>query len=454
MSVPTPIAPPVTWREIWLARSTKCTRICRLHSVTGCRASNFRLVKPKEFYVAADFGRRCSKKLERACVAKGLKKPSIVGFMEFVSRFLKPHSCHPAKIPLGAVSVFLTQNSKSEKQAKFCRDALAFFYTNVVKSEKRLEVIRQNLPEAKELENPTPRILQKTDEEIFNSAVPGYLAGMRNELKVRNYSFRTVGIYVTAIEGYINYLHREPSASDEAVIKKYLLCLKEGKHLAPRSINLAMAAINFFYLKVLKLAQASADVPRMKPGKQLPKVYSQKDIGNILSHEHNDKHRLALMLAYGCGLRLAEIVALRPADINWDRGIIRIRGKGSKERDMPLDQCLRDPIQHYLTANPGLAYLFEGSEKGQPYPSRTVQKIYDNACKKAGVHRLGGIHSLRHSFATHLLEQGVDLRKIQTLLGHSSIKTTQIYTHVSREEIAKIRSPLASLMAQKMDGQL
>jgi integrase/recombinase XerD len=214
-----------------------------------------------------------------------------------------------------------------------------------------------------------------------------------------------------------------------------------------------MTAINFFYLEVLKLPNAVIDVPRMKPGKQLPKVYSQKEIGTILSHEHNEKHRLVLMVAYGCGLRLGEIVALRPSDFNWDRSIIRIHGKGSKERDLPLDQCLRNPVRQYIAAHPGLSYLFEGSEKGQPYPSRTVQKIYDNACARAGVQRCGGIHTLRHSYATHLLEQGVDIRKIQTLLGHSSIKTTQIYTHVSSEEIAKIRSPLASLLTQQPYGQ-
>jgi site-specific recombinase XerD len=409
-------------------------------------------------------------KLEKVCVDTGLNKSTAVGFFGFLSRFLKPHACHPANIPAEAVSSFLKQNSKSEKQIKFCRDALTFFYSNVVLSERHVEAIRQNskqdshdnknrkapdlkLEKAKETDNPAPKIPQKTVEEIFNSKVPGYLNALRCELKVRNYSFRTIGIYGTSVGGYIDYLHRAPSPSDEVVIKKYLLHLKDDKHLAPRSINLIMAAINFFYRYALKLEDACADVPRMKPGKQLPKVYSQKDIGKILTHEHNEKHRLVLMLAYGCGLRLGEIVALRPSDINWDRGIIRIHGKGAKERDMPLDQCLRKPIRQYLAAYPGLSYLFEGSEKGQPYPSRTVQKIYDNACAKAKVQRCGGIHSLRHSFATHLLEQGVDIRKIQTLLGHSSIKTTQIYTHVSREEIAKIRSPLASLLAQKPDGQ-
>jgi site-specific recombinase XerD len=167
------------------------------------------------------------------------------------------------------------------------------------------------------------------------------------------------------------------------------------------------------------------------------------------NRKSDPKHKLILMLAYGCGLRLAEIAVLRPSDIDWNREVIRIHGKGSKERDVPLDQCFHIPLKTYLAANRGLVYLFEGSEERRPYPPRTIQKIYDNVCNKSKIQRRGGIHSLRHSFATHLLEQGVDLRKIQVLPGHSSVKTTQIYTHISREEIAKIRSPLASLMSGK-----
>jgi len=116
------------------------------------------------------------------------------------------------------------------------------------------------------------------------------------------------------------------------------------------------------------------------------------------------------------------------------RNVIRAHGKGSKERDLPIDETISPIIQEYLDSNPKLIYLFEGRRKGHPYPKRTIEKIYDNACHKAKIQKRGGIHSLRHSYATHLLEQGTDLRQIQMLLGHSSIKTTQIYTHVSQEE--------------------
>lgn len=312
--------------------------------------------------------------------------------MDFVARYLRPHACHPGEISAKAIIEFLDRNSKSEKQAKFCRDALTFFYENVVRSERHVEVIKR-----------------------------GLLPNFSNNKK----------------QGPTDI--KSPQVPE--VIKP------------PHTINLAAAALMFFYIEVLKFKISVESIPRMKTGKDLPNVYSRAEVSKLLESTSNPKHKLILMLAYGCGLRLAEIVALKPTDIDWFREVIRIHGKGSKERDLPLDQCLQTPLKSHLAANQRLVYLFEGSEKGQSYPPRTIQKIYDNACEKSKIHRRGGIHTLRHSFATHLLEQGVDLRKIQVLLGHSSVKTTQIYTHVSREEIAKIRSPLASLMPGKKNGQ-
>ena len=279
-----------------------------------------------------------------------------------------------------------------------------------------------------------------------------WMSRLTTEINARNYSGRTLVTYTRAVRHYLNELGKCPTCDDEDAIKAHLLRLKLETGHAARTVNLAAAAISFFYRHVVATPSAVNAVPRMKAGKGLPNVYGQGDVRKLLESVTNPKHKLILMIAYGCGLRLAEIVDLRPANIDWDRGIIRIHGKGSKERDLPLDPCLAGPIRKHLAANPSLKYIFEGSEKGQHYPPRTIQKIYDNTCKKAKIQRKGGIHTLRHSFATHLLEQGVDLRQIQVLLGHSSIKTTQIYTHVSREEIAKIRSPLASIMALNKDG--
>ena len=304
-----------------------------------------------------------------------------------------------------------------------------------------------------EIIKPPLKMPREPAEEIFTESLKNNLKHLLDELHLRNYSQRTIRNYSATIYRYLLWLKKEPSGNDTKNIRDYELHLRHEFSLAPRTINLASAALMFFYSQVLKLKISFESIPRMKTGKDLPNVYSQADVSKLLESASNPKHKLILMLAYGCGLRLAEIAALRPTDIDWNREVIRIHGKGSKERDVPLDQCFHVPLKKHLAANQGLVYLFEGSEKRQPYPPRTIQKIYDNACEKSKIQRRGGIHSLRHSFATHLLEQGVDLRKIQVLLGHSSVKTTQIYTHVSREEIAKIRSPLASLMSTKKDGQ-
>ncbi len=409
-------------------------------------------------------------KTAQACGANKLTKLTTAGFIDFTNRFISTQTCHPREINAKAIIEFLDRNKKSEKQANFCRNALVFFYENVVPSNKHIEVIKQgfvpSFPDTKkqgpvdikpqkpqEVIQSAKKITQKTIEEIFAESLKNNLKHLKDELHLRNYSQRTMKNYSTIIYRYLLWLKKDPSENDTSNIRDYELHLRQEFNLAPRTINLAAAALMFFYSQVLKLKISFESIPRMKTGKDLPNVYSQADVSKLLESASNPKHKLILMLAYGCGLRLAEIAALRPTDIDWNREVIRIHGKGSKERDVPLDQCFHVPLKKHLAANQGLVYLFEGSEKRQPYPPRTIQKIYDNACEKSKIQRRGGIHSLRHSFATHLLEQGVDLRKIQVLLGHSSVKTTQIYTHVSREEIAKIRSPLASLMSTKKDGQ-
>jgi len=276
---------------------------------------------------------------------------------------------------------------------------------------------------------------------------------LAQELKLKEYSTQTMKNYCSFVREFLYRTEAIPAPDPPTEPKQFLLYLKDQKQLAPRTINLASAALSFFYHKVLNSPVMIEKIPRMKTGKQLPKVYSKEDVRKILDAAENPKHKLVLMLTYGLGLRLNEIIHLKPTDIDWEREVIRINGKGSKQRDLPLDSCIAAPLRSYLKTHSGQKYVFEGTVKGEPYPSRTVQKVYHNACAKAGIQLRGGIHSLRHSFATHLLEAAIDLRQIQFLLGHSSIKTTQIYTHVSQKEIAKVRSPLASIMPPKQGGQ-
>lgn len=271
------------------------------------------------------------------------------------------------------------------------------------------------------------------------------LGEMSEKMRSRGYSPRTRANYTAAARAYLDSLGRKPSDEDQVPIRRYLLDLRENKGRKPRTVNLAAAGIAFLYREVLGLENGIRQVDRMKPGKQLPPVYAEQVVARIIDSTANPKHRLVLMLAYGCGLRLSEIVNLRRADIEWERHCLKIHGKGSKERIVPLDSLLEQELHAYLTSSGSRRFVFEGTTPGRPYTKRSVAKVFEQACRKAGIKRKGGIHSLRHSCATHLMEQGTDARKIQVLLGHSSIKTTQIYTHVSRDQIANIRTPLATL---------
>jgi integrase/recombinase XerD len=189
---------------------------------------------------------------------------------------------------------------------------------------------------------------------------------------------------------------------------------------------------------------------RMKTGKALPRVHAPENVSRIINAPSNVKHRLILMLTYGCGLRLGEVCMLKPSDIDIERRVVWVRkGKGKKDRIVMLDDTIAPYLVSWLQTGCGRKYLFEGYTPGKHLSKRTIEKIYTNACNKQGINTQGGIHSLRHDFATHLLEQGVDLRYIQELLGHSSSKTTEIYTHVAAHKITQIRSPIAVLLKQE-----
>ncbi len=372
-------------------------------------------------------------------------------YQRVVTALVGGYAGHPAGIPVKEVLGCAEQFNHQDAYTGTC--ALRFFFNTVLRDVKpqyqaNLAEIRRRLAEipVSVSAGPITAII------IDDDASDAWVARLRSELKLRNYSPRTLANYTALVRRYLRWLKNTPGKSDRDRVKEYLLFLKSGQSLAPRTVNLAAAAIDFFYRMVAEEPAVVDDIPRMKPGKGLPNVYGKGEMERILECEGNPKHRLILLLGYGCGMRLSEICALKPKDIDWDRQVIHIHGKGSKERLVPLDECLQGPLREHLAAHAGLTYLFEGSEKGRSYPKRTVEKIYDNACARAKIQRKGGIHTLRHTFATHLLDQGVDLRRIQTLLGHASIKTTQIYTHVSNEEIAKIRSPLASLNIKRTDG--
>jgi integrase/recombinase XerD len=419
------------------------------------------MLKTKPLTTNTDWHKIWLLKLKREIDKRNLSQGISRFHYAIINKFLLENPGNPKTIPIEKLQAFLA------KQQNDVRQPLELFYETVARSAKHLSaIIQQSKPAPAqpqsmiqikvpvESRNITPKTsasspkmnkkFGKQPTSTWTPVLDKWIFRLYKELKVRNYSQKTVAIYTNAVRRYLETLGKPPSSTDCDAIKDHLLRLKSNNGLAPRTINLATAAISFFYKEIVR-EEASVDrLPRMKAGKNLPKVYSKEEIQKLLKAATNPKHKLVLMIAYGLGLRLAEIAKLKPTDFNWDRKVIRIHGKGSKERDLPIDECLVSLLRQHLSQKVGKVYLFEGREKGLPYPLRTIQKIYDNAVEKSGILRQGGIHSLRHSFATHLMEQGVDIRQVQEFLGHGNIKTTQIYTHFSTKSLAKIRSPLAS----------
>ena len=215
----------------------------------------------------------------------------------------------------------------------------------------------------------------------------------------------------------------------------------QRKGVKASTINQSVNAIKLYYDKVLGIEINTDKIERPKMGKKLPNVYSVREMQEIIQSTNNIKHKTILFIIYSAGLRISEAIRLQKNDINFDRKLIHIRkAKGNKERYTMLSENAIDLLHTYVKEYKPSNYLFEG-QYGDQYSDSSIRNIFNTAVKKAKLPKKGGPHILRHSFATHLLEQGVDIRYIQVLLGHSSSKTTEIYTHVSTRNIEQIKSP-------------
>ena len=266
---------------------------------------------------------------------------------------------------------------------------------------------------------------------------------MLQEMQLRNYSGRTIETYLSCIGQLARYYNRRPEEINRQEIKDYLLYLINDKHLSKSTINQMISAIKVLHVDVLGHKWEMVQIQRPKLPKDLPMVLSKSEVNKILDVTINLKHRAAIMTAYSGGLRLGEVCMLKPKDIDVARSQIRIdHGKGQKTRYTILSSKLLVTLREYwMRYRPG-TYLFEGQIKGKPITNGALRKAFDKSCLKAGIKKEVCFHTLRHSFATHLLEQGVNLRIIQHLLGHSSIKTTTIYTHLVNFKTGDITSPL------------
>ncbi|TDD97505.1 tyrosine-type recombinase/integrase [Flavobacterium cellulosilyticum] len=266
------------------------------------------------------------------------------------------------------------------------------------------------------------------------------------QIQLKGYSGRTLITYRNEFGIYLSYLKEIPAQTITVEdIRNYILfCINELK-LTEATIHSRINAIKFYYEQVLRRERFMLEIPRPKKPLKLPKVIAPADIKKLFEATPNLKHNTILKLCYGLGLRVSEIVNLKIIDIDSKSMQVFIeRAKGKKDRYVNLPESILPQLRHYFIQYKPTDYLFEGQYGGQ-YSIRSTQQIFKNALQKSKLNKVVSIHSLRHSFATHLLEQGTDIRFIQELLGHSDIRTTLIYTEVSDKNIRKIISPLDKL---------
>jgi site-specific recombinase XerD len=274
------------------------------------------------------------------------------------------------------------------------------------------------------------------------------LERMAEELELRGYSRKTRKVYLGHARRFLARTSREPSELDVSDARGFLRHLLGERAVTHSYASQAGSALKFLYTRVLGRPLGELDLPRPKRERKLPTVLSQREVLALLEAVSNPKHRAVLMLVYSAGLRVGEVVRLRPTDIEADRGLLRIRqGKGRKDRSAMLSDVALRAVRDYQGAFGTGKWLFPGRQEGRHLHERSVQKVFRQACARAGIDKPATVHSLRHSFATHLLESGTDLRYIQELLGHASSKTTEVYTRVTRGDLARIRSPLDDLLS-------
>jgi len=264
-----------------------------------------------------------------------------------------------------------------------------------------------------------------------------WMSKLTRELEIRNFSKQTIKGYLSSVANLLNYSKDRKLTQD--IVKDYIQLNLKSKN--PSSVRRDLFAIKFFFKNVLN---EEIILPNPKKNSPLPEILTSEEIKLLINSTENIKHKLIIKLLYGCGLRASEIVILKKDDLNFNEGLIHvILAKGKKDRFVKIPSSIKQELEIYCKLN-NSEILFPSSRGGR-LTKDTIQKIISNSSKKAGIKKRVYPHLLRHSFATHLLEQGTDLRIIQKLLGHSSIKTTQIYTQISQASIKNIKSPLDNL---------
>ena len=270
-----------------------------------------------------------------------------------------------------------------------------------------------------------------------------------SELKIKGYSFRTNKAHVGHIRRLFEHFKKSPEELEKADLKEYLINLIDQKNCTNAYVQQALCALKVFNTVIINRNDVVEDIPFPKKERTIPEVLSENEVLNIFSTLKNHKHKALLYLIYSSGLRVGEVVRLRVNDIDRDRMLIHVRlCNGKKDRYTILSRAALKALQTYENKYKLEEWLFPGMDDCKHITERTVQKVFEDACLKAGIRKKVSVHTLRHSFATHLLHAGTDLRYIQELLGHASSKTTEIYTLVGVGSITHIQSPLDRIMLE------
>jgi integrase/recombinase XerD len=268
----------------------------------------------------------------------------------------------------------------------------------------------------------------------------------KEQLIVNRYQLNTQRTYLACFSEFLGYYpNKEVQTIEKEDIRQFLLAKINNDGIAEATQNCLLNAIKFYYEKVEKRERFVIYDLRPRKKKQLPSFLSKEQVSKLIKAIENPKHKLIIKLIYSAGLRLGEVVRLKKREIKWDQNVILIKcAKGKKDRLVTLSEKIKTEILDYQTVYKPNYYLFEGQDGGM-YSPRSVQQVFQNALIKSGIETQATVHTLRHSYATHLIENGTDIRFVQELLGHSSIKTTEIYTHITDKHKNAIKSPLDDL---------
>ena len=325
--------------------------------------------------------------------------------------------------------------------SKLTVDSLADFFSSrgVLLKIKKFTICKHLIAERK-----------TTGDEIRSKELPDKsvdaLKALSVYLDVNRYSARTRELYLSALKFFLKYFSpKEPWKITEGEISLFIYdyIIKLGYSASYQ--NQMVSAIKTYYQVAGPGSVNPVFLERPRRSRALPKVFSKEEVSGILNSLRNDKHRALLWLIYSCGLRRSEATNIKLSDLDRQRGIIHIReGKGKVDRVVPVSQKVWDKLDDYIKSYNPRIYLFEGQTGGR-YSPESVYRVFKEAMQRAGISKDVGVHSLRHSYATHLHENGLDIRYIQELLGHRSTRTTEIYTHISRRNLIKVRSPIEDL---------